>query len=57
MKDELAPRLTELQSDPVATIEHALSTITPELARSFIRHCGIYPAAWSSETWNGPGLV
>ncbi len=43
MKDMLGDRLPYLVRDPVPSIRHALSTVTPKLARSFIKHAGVYP--------------
>jgi len=59
LKDWLGPRLHVLQNDQTAgdVIEEGLGRVTAALARSFIQHSVIYPAAWTVENqnWNGPG--
>ena len=47
MKDSLGPHLALLNVNPRPVITTAMETVTPQLARAFIRHCTVYPDAWS----------
>ena len=43
MKDFLMNHIAELRTNPCRIIRMAMNTVTAELAKSWIRHCGIYP--------------
>lgn len=46
IKDFVQPRLPQLKRDPRGVIYAGANTVTPTLARSFIRHCRVFPPAW-----------
>jgi len=57
LKDWLFPNLRRLNNvnNIGPTIRQGLARVTGDLARSFINKSVIYPNAWTTPQWNGPG--